>query len=168
MKAIPQHVLADFERFFAAYPRRPENPKAPARKVFAELVRAGHRAADLIAAAERYAALCAETRKDAKFIPHARTWLHQHRFEDFLEDASASAPAPLEPSPEHPLAFLRRVAGDASFASWLAPLDVAANDDGVVITAKTGLARDEVRRRFGRDIEDHFGPVQWAVRSKNP
>ena len=51
MKPLPKTTLDAFERFWKAYPYRAENPKAPARVVFARLIKDGHDAEALIGAA---------------------------------------------------------------------------------------------------------------------
>jgi len=162
--SLSAQLLDAFERFWSAYPRRPENPKAPARQVFARLVKGGDSAEALIAAAGRYAAFCKASGKDPLFIPHARTWLNQRRFEDFAEDAQASASSAPEPSPEHPLDFLRPIAGEG-FASWIAPLAVDLAVVPPVVTAPTAFARDTVRARWGREIEARLGLVEWRAKT---
>ena len=89
--ALSKSQLEAFERFWAAYPRRPDNPKAAARQVFERRIRAGADAEAIVGAAGRYADQVAATKLDPKFIPHARTWLSQARYEDYPEDVPAPA-----------------------------------------------------------------------------
>lgn len=166
--ALSAVQLAVFERFWAAYPRRPENPKAAARAVFGRLLLAGVDPEAIVAGAAAYAALCRREAKDPKFIPHARTWLSQRRFEDYQDEAPASAPAG-EPSPEpHPLAWLLAEIGEEAWRSWIAPLRVETTADGARVVARTGFALDRVRRDWGRRIETHYGQVVWAWPNPKP
>ncbi len=78
------NVMSKFEEFWAMYPRRiGDNPKKPARTKFDLLVRDGIDPERIVAAAEVYRMkMQAERKFDTPFVPMARTWLHQHRFED--------------------------------------------------------------------------------------
>lgn len=162
--ALSKTAAEAFERFWAAYPRRPDNPKAAAREVFARRVLAGENPAAIADAARRYAAHVAGAKLDPKFIPHARTWLSQRRYEDYREAAPASAGAG-QPSPEppHPLEWMRAEIGADAFGSWIAPLSVDRQGEALVVTARTSFALDEVERRFGRLFPQ---PVHWRVASR--
>lgn len=73
----------DFDRFWQAYPRRPQNPRKPAEKLFAAAVKKGAKPDDLIAAAERYAAeMAAAGKLNTEFVCQAQTWLRQDRWKD--------------------------------------------------------------------------------------
>jgi hypothetical protein len=164
---ISKTLAEAFEGFWAAWVSRPENPKAAARLVFERRVREGVDATAIVAAAGRYAAFCAKTKKDGPFIPHARTWLSQRRYEDYFEDASASAAA-ARPTPEHPLAWLKPKIGNAAWASWIAQLAVETRDETTTITARTTIALDHVRSEWGYLIRAHYGPgVAWALQQKD-
>lgn len=156
-------ILAAFERFKAAYPARPGNPWAPARELFAKLVKGGEDAEGLTRSAAVFAADCARRRIDPEFIPHARTWLKQRRFEDFPAPARDSAPGPERPAADDRLDFLRAVTGPDYFASWIAPLRVEDRAGAVVLIARTGIARDRVQRDFGDRIAEALGPFTWTV-----
>lgn len=165
-KAVPQHVSAAFERFWTAYPYRRDNPKAPARVVFARLIAEGVDAEALVAAASRYASFCKAEKTPSLFIPHARKWLNQRYFEDYMAepDAQASAPA-VGPSPDHPLAAMFAEVGEGAWRSYFEPLAIERTDEGAVVTAATGFARDKLARDHGRRIAQLLGPVTWRVRS---
>lgn len=165
-------TLEAFERFWAAYPRRPDNPKAAAREVFVRRVREGADAEAVASAAGRYADACRKSGLDLKFVPHARTWLSQRRYEDFLEaDVPASAPAKdasCEPSPDHPLAALREAIGDAAWRSWIQPLTVTQPESGGArIESRNRFALQRVERDYGALIEGVLGPVAWSVSGRN-
>jgi hypothetical protein len=129
-----------FERFWAAYPSRPDNPKAAARQVFERRVREGADPEVIVAAAGRYRAFVASRKLDSIYIPHARTWLSQRRWEDYAE-ATVEAPS-WAPDPGHPLAFLLDEVGEAYWRSWM----------------------ERVAVDWGGEINRHFGhPVTFAV-----
>jgi len=161
---VPASVQAAFDRFWAAYPTRADNPKKPALKLFADLVAGGADAEALVRAAGAFAAHVKSQGFDPKFTPHARTWLAQERFEEWATDALVSAPA-TGPSPDHPLAALHGRIGDAAWASYIAPLVITVSFPGARIEAPTRFALDRVRQFWGRDIEALLGRVLWAVRS---
>ena len=75
-----------FDRFWKAYPKRQSsgaNPRQPAEKAFHAAVKAGASAADLIAAAESYAAeMRAAGKLGTEFVCQAQTWLRQARWKD--------------------------------------------------------------------------------------
>ena len=71
-----------FDRLMKAYPPRGDNPRAPARKVFAELMDEGVDAEALVSAAVRYAEVIKAERRERRMIPHTRKWLFQRYFED--------------------------------------------------------------------------------------
>lgn len=159
-RILSAQLQAAFDRFKAAYPPRPGNPWAPAGEVFARLIKAGEDAEALIGAAGVFAAECKRRGLDPEFIPHARTWLKQRRFEDY------SAPADAAPSADdagHPLAFLRAVTGPDYFASWIAPLRLEIRDGVSTVVARTNIARDRVERDFGPRLVEQLGEVVWTV-----
>lgn len=165
MRPVSKTVEAAFDRFWAAYPYRRENPKAPARLMFSRLVAEGEDVEVLIAAAGRYAEFCKAEKTKSTFIPHARKWLNQRYFEDYLTDPDAPASAPEGPSPEHPLAGLYAEVGPGPWGSYFAPLAIDLTVQPVRVTAVTGFARDRLKRDYGRQIEAVLGPVAWDVRS---
>jgi len=75
----------EFERFWQAYPPRyGGSAKAEAARVFATLVQKGDDPEALIAAAGRFAEEMEQTeRTNTSYVPMARTWLNQRRFEDY-------------------------------------------------------------------------------------
>ena len=156
-----------FARFWAAYPPRADNPKKPALNVFAQLVADGADPEALIRAAAAFAAHVKSKGFDAKFTPHARTWLAQERFEEWMTtEVPASAQARASgPSPEHPLALLYPQIGAAAWASYVAPLVITVSFPGARIEAPTRTGLDRLRQNWGREIEALLGRVIWAVRS---
>ena len=162
--AISKTLAEAFERFWAAYPRRPDNPKAAARAVFERRVREGADPQAIADAAGRYARHIAERKLDAIFVPHARTWLSQRRYEDY-EEAPASAD-PTAPSPEHPLTWLKAEIGESRWASWIEPLECSGQDP-VTIIALTRFALDHVKGEWGYLLRRRYGAVAWAVKPKD-
>jgi hypothetical protein len=163
----PLEVAAAFERFWTAYPVRPGNPRHPAQQAFTKLVKAGEPVEALIASAGVFAQHHRRLATDPLFIPHARTWLAQRRFEDFPA-STPSAPSPEGPV-DHPLSWLRAELGDADFGAWIGPLRVEDRAGVLTIIARTGVARDRVRQAWGRLITDRLGAVGWIVeRNEQP
>ena len=95
-----QPFEADFDVFWAAYPRRVD--KGRARKTYAARRRDGSETAALLAAAGHYADECRRESRDPKYILHASTFLGPSgRWEEFVtapepEEAPRQAPE-LEP-----------------------------------------------------------------------
>lgn len=82
---LPNHIADDFEAFWAAYPKRPNNPKAAARTAFARALRVA-RPGEIMAGLRRY-----EFAAEPRMRPMATTWLHQCRWECESEDLTADA-----------------------------------------------------------------------------
>lgn len=76
-----------FLEFWKAYPRRDgSNPRAPAEKKFAAIVKSGTDPTEIIAAAGRYAAeMRAKCQERTPFVTQAMTWLSQRRWGDYAE-----------------------------------------------------------------------------------
>lgn len=85
-------VDADFEEFYAAYPRHVG--KEAARRAFVKAVKNKAPAADIIEGARRYAAATAAAGTETRYIAHPATWLNAGRWSDDMEDA-----APVELTP---------------------------------------------------------------------
>lgn len=81
---LTTNIIEDFEKFFAAYPRRQgSNPKKPASDKFHSLVKGGADPREIIAGAEAYALSCqAEGKIGTSFVAQAKTWLTQERWKD--------------------------------------------------------------------------------------
>lgn len=157
-------VQTAFYALMKAYPARGDNPRAPALKVFADLVAEGEDPAILVAAAGRFAAVLKAEAREARMIPHTRTWLSQRRFEDYLTDDQASAPA--GPNPDHPLFWLAAEIGDAAWLSWISPLTVATEAGLPLVTARTAFQLDRIRQAgWIKQIEARLGVACWRVAS---
>lgn len=165
LPTLPE-IRAAFDRFKAAYPKRPENGWAPASIAFEKLAKAGVDLDMLVRSASAYAAFTAANVADPKFIPMAKKWLGERRFEDFQEEAPASADQPSpEPPPEHPFAWAQGKVPDRAWTSWFRQLDVAPGNP-VTIIAPTQFALDHVKAEYGPQLRRHYGDVAWAVRKK--
>jgi hypothetical protein len=159
-------IRAAFDRFKAAYPQRPENGWAPARVAFEKLAKAGVDMDMLVRSASAYAAFTAANVADPKFIPMAKKWLGERRFEDFQEEAPASAAQPSpEPPPEHPFAWAQGKVPDRAWASWFRQLDVEPGQP-VTVIAPNLFALNHIKGEYGPLIRSHFGPVTWAIKKK--
>jgi len=98
----PEIEKAFDDEFWKAYPKRDgANPKSTARKLFLAAVKAGTTAAEIIAAARRYAD---EERRlshiGTPLVAQAVTWLRQTRWTDYAATAPpVNQPAYLTPPP---------------------------------------------------------------------
>lgn len=92
----PVAASVDFDRFWAAYPRK--DNRANAVRAFAKAVKAGHSPGFLADQAERWASLWAAERRDRQYIPMPTTWLNGERWND-----QPSAPR-TAPNGHHPYA----------------------------------------------------------------
>ena len=91
---------ADFEKFWAAYPRKAE--KANAYKKYQARLKDGFSETDLLQAAVNYAKECKAKRTDPQYIKHPKTFLSETTpFVDFL-DKKAPAPVTKEQPAEVP------------------------------------------------------------------
>lgn len=79
-------VDADFEEFYAAYPRHVG--KEAARRAFVKAVKTKAPAADIIEGARRYAAATAASGTETRYIAHPATWLNAGRWSDDMQDAA--------------------------------------------------------------------------------
>ena len=91
-------TIADFEAFWTAYPRSPNDSKKTAKQRWDTL----HKAkalpviADMLRAVQAYKDWLASEQKrrpkDPVPVAHASTWLNQRRFDGFIEAAKTAAP----------------------------------------------------------------------------
>ncbi len=159
-------IYAAFERFWDAYPRRRHSPKAAARSSFFRRADEGVDPDEMVRAAGVFARAMKDDRIDAEFIPYAKTWLNQRRYENYLEDPAVAAETP-QPRPDHPLAGLLDAVGRDSFTSWLQPLDVHVETERLRVVAPNRFTGEQARARFGALIEEAFGkPAVWRVKRK--
>lgn len=165
----PARVTEAFARFWAAYPTRPDNPRAPALAVFDRLVKDGEDAEALVVAAGRYAAVAAADGIKGRFLPHARKWLHLRYFDDYLTDLPASA-EPAQPAPEcpHPMDWARPHVSAAAWTSWFAGLSVVppVEVQPWTVVAPSAFVRDRVQSEYGHLFRRQFGAVAWRVAPK--
>ena len=73
--ALPAHVLDPFNAFWEAFPKRPNNAKAPARLAFARAMRRAS-ITEIMDGLARY-----RFSPDPAFRPMAATWLNQSRWQ---------------------------------------------------------------------------------------
>lgn len=75
----------DFQKFWDLYPKAARASRAAAVRVWNKLPLSDKLILKIIHGLQRYT----KSRKwieEPRFIPHARTWLNQHRWEDFVEE----------------------------------------------------------------------------------
>jgi hypothetical protein len=150
-------LAAAFARFWAAYPKRRPNPKALAEHEFAKLAGEGVDPERLVAAAAAFAAECTRLGTQAAFVPHARTFLAQRRFSDYLEPLAGRhfasmddvTPPPSELKGDPRLRGLALEMSQAKYDTWIAPLALEARGCGVAVIAPTAMHRDWVRNHYG-------------------
>ena len=145
-----------FEAFWKAYPRRRPNPKAIARRAFARLVAAGVDAGFLERAAGRFAIEARAEKIEAAFVPHARTWLLQRRFEDYPDPAlPVEAPAP---EADGLMQRLERLGlTTAEFTAWIEPLDIQVDGDRALARTPSRFIADRVRGRYLPQLRTALG-----------
>ncbi len=173
--ALPAELASAFAEFWAAYPKRSPNPRALAEAAFAAAVKAGAKPAELVAAAGAYAAECRAKGVREEFIVHARTFLAQRRFLDYLAPATAGqvVTAGAVEEPTHPWwpAFRGRIS-PASFAQWIVPLlcvggeiDAEGQQISVKLNAPTAFHRDYVRERYNELLKAalHIARIDWEA-----
>lgn len=158
----------EFEAFWAAYPKRlGPNPKAAAAKVFAKLTRVIS-PGDLIRAATTFATECVKLKVDPAFVPHARTWLAQERWTDYLAQPEAAQAVPATDLPElyHRLRLRRPDLTAAVWKSWFSALAFDQRADGTVITTPSAFTRDYCRTHWGYDLAVLLGQLEWRVATR--
>jgi hypothetical protein len=79
-KVDEAELTFDFEIFWAAYPKRPSNPKQPALKSYLKARKEGATKEIILAGAMAYAKTRAG--KETEYTAMAATWLNQKRWED--------------------------------------------------------------------------------------
>lgn len=86
---------AEFAAFWAAYPKRPNNPKQPAIRKYVharQVLKVSHET--LVNGAKAYAA--SRAGEDPRYTAQAVTWLNQRRWDDeYVSPAEAKKPEPL-------------------------------------------------------------------------
>lgn len=94
-----------FPEFWAAYPKRDgDNPRKPAVRAYAKVIRDGADPAAILKAVRAYAAeLQAKGKVGTEFVPLATTWLNQGRFERFTGGVDAQ-PGGDQPNAAHRVA----------------------------------------------------------------
>ncbi len=73
----------EFESFWTEYPRKIE--KQDAAKTFNKIVKAGEDHAVIIQCAKNYKAECKRLKTEQRYIKHAKTFLNEGRYKDYLE-----------------------------------------------------------------------------------
>ena len=91
----------DFDAFWKAYPKRPNNPKRPAQLAWEAKKRAGVLPPQdqIIAAVMAYNRHLRAEKTEPKFICHTRTWISQERWEEWLNNEAAPTTKPINIPP---------------------------------------------------------------------
>lgn len=150
---LPPALRGHFAAFWAAYPPHRPNPRALAEAAFGRAVAAGATPEDLIRAATAYAAECRARGIAQDFVVHARTFLVQRRWLDYLAaPGSDPAPAPAAPSIDHPLwGVLEPFMLASDFRAWILPLAIIRHEtDGTLhLLAPSRFHARHVETQFG-------------------
>ena len=167
----PAELRSAFDAFWAAYPPRRPNPRVLAETAFAAAVRGGTAPEALIGAAGAYAAEVKAKGIAEAFIVHARTFLVQQRFRDYLVPAT---PEPVVSNnlvePDHPWwpSFKGRCS-PGEFRVWIAPLKLCGTiPDPMsigVLEAPSRFHRDTVRERFSEPLKAALAVRQLMLRA---
>lgn len=88
-------ALARFERFWSLYPRK--TAKDAARKEWLKLQPNDELTETIVGKVQAYKASPQWLKDDGQYIPHARTWLHQKRWEDEVGVTGTPAPRGIDP-----------------------------------------------------------------------
>lgn len=88
----------EFEEFWAAYPKRPNNPKAVAKTKYVKARSKNVSHETIVNAVRKYAAM--RKGEDPKYTAMAVTWLNQRRWEDDEMEQSPPETAAINDSPE--------------------------------------------------------------------
>jgi len=91
----------DFEEFWKAYPKRPNNPKHPARLAWEAKVKAGVLPPQdqIMRSIEAYRLYVIREKLEPKYICHTRTWVSQERWEEWLTNDAAPTSKPINIPP---------------------------------------------------------------------
>lgn len=171
---LPPHLKPHFDAFWKAYPPRMPNPKALAEAAFAEAVKAGRKAEDLVATAANYAAECTRLGTNSAYIPHAATFLRQGRFLDYLPAAVADAVAGVASGAPHEAHDLWQPLKDrisvADFRAWIAKCTPRRRHDGEVLelVAPSRFLRNHIRAHFMPVLRTLAPQVRVVVEGEEP
>lgn len=152
----------DFERWWAAMPKRQGcNPKAEARKVWDRLVRFKQLPPidELMATTRAYALECVNTKiYGTSFVPHARTWLNQRRFE-----SDAVLPQALPTPTQHPMilpigyedyarALIAEI-GVPAYTAWFGKVKWSNGGDVIKIQCANAFDRSRIQANYVIPLE---------------
>lgn len=171
---LPPHLKPHFDAFWKAYPPRMPNPKALAEAAFAEAVKAGRKAEDLVATAANYAAECKQIGTNPAYIPHAATFLRQGRFLDYLPAAVAAVQAGAGTGQAHEAHDLWPALKDrmsvADFRAWIAKCTPRRRHDGEVLEliAPSRFMANHIRAHFMAVLRPLAPQVRVVVEGEEP
>lgn len=142
-----------FDQFWHAYPKRPNNPKQPAWEEWQRLAKAGvlPSPAEMVDAAHRYGAYIRSERIEAKFVAHARTWLHQRRYEEYLvivsQNDSCGKPSESKENSEVPaiMAPVFKALGDERYLQQFSSCQFEDRDGVLVIRSPYRFMLDRIQ-----------------------
>lgn len=165
------HAEEEFEAFWAAYPKRPGNPKLAAKKQWMALAKLGTlpSLSLILSAVKAYKANCTASKTAPEYIAHARTWLSQQRWADWLPQEDARQPAAISVTSDWTDAYPAWAAFKAKlepsrWALWFS--QARPNGSETTLIVPTRFDRDKIREVYEDVLERHFGcPVTVICRA---
>lgn len=152
----------DFEQFWAAFPKRAGvNPKAAARKIWDRLVKFKQMPPmESVMAATRAFALEAVRTKiyGTSYVPHARTWLSQRRFEsdEVVVPAvvvSTENAAVLPQGYEDAARALIKQIGNARYMAFFGKAKWSNGGSVIKITVPSAFDRQTIEINYAEELE---------------
>ena len=153
----------DFELFWRSYPSRGggnANPKQPARVIWDRLVKRDELPpmAEMITLTQRFCKQCVSNKSyGTPYVPHARTWLSQMRW----EGNEGPVPAPtLTVNPSVlPLGYedvarkLIESIGQAKYMAWFGQAQWSNGGDTIRIKVLSNYERNTIEQQYKADLE---------------
>lgn len=145
-------LLADFEAWYAAYPRKVA--KAAALKAYRSARKRASRE-DLLAGIAAYR----KTKADYADWAHPATWLNGDRWLDQPNTVAVAASdlMPIDASLQPYLPKLRQEFDVPTINSWFASTKLVERDDWLTLVAPTKFAADHINRTFQSKLRVVFG-----------
>lgn len=149
-----------FEQFWRAYPTRPGNPKAPAKKVWDGLAKKKELPPidQLLKAVAAYYAHCVKIGSlKTEYVAHARTWLNQKRWEAWMPEVREAItqpnPAVLPSGYEDAARALIEKIGANRWTMFFGKAQWSNGGDIIKIKVATGFERNVIEANYVADLE---------------
>ena len=151
----------DFEQFWSAYPKRAGvNPKAAARKIWDRLVKFKQLPPmeEMLVRTRAYCNECTKTKiYGTSFVPHARTWLSQRRFEPddvvVTNVVSTEHPMVLPAGYEDAARALIKQIGSAKYQAFFGKAKWSNGGNVIKITASSRFDAQTIAMNYQEELE---------------